>query len=101
VYELRESETFKKWRDKLADRQARLLIALRLARLASGHDGDIKPVGEGVLELRIHHGPGYRVYLQKRDGKIVILLCGGDKSTQDQDIAKAKRIAKEWSNDHG
>jgi putative addiction module killer protein len=101
MYELRESETFKKWRRKLTDRQTSLLVTLRLARLASGHDGDIQSVGGGISELRIHHGPGYRIYLQKRDGMIVLLLCGGDKSTQAKDIVKAKQLAKDWSDING
>lgn len=101
MYELRESETFQKWRSRLVDRRVQLLIASRLDRLAHGHVGDVKSIGDGVSELRIYYGPGYRIYFQKRDGKIVILLCGGDKSTQVKDIARAKRLAKEWSNDNG
>jgi putative addiction module killer protein len=101
MYELRESETFQKWRNRLADRRAQLLIASRLDRLARGHDGDVKSVGDAVFEMRIYYGPGYRIYFQKRDGKIVILLCGGDKSSQVKDIAKAKRLAEEWSDDNG
>jgi putative addiction module killer protein len=73
----------------------------RLARLAFGHAGDAKPVGHGISELRIDHGPGYRVYFQRRGNTIVILLCGGDKSTQDKDIKTARRLAKEWSKDNG
>lgn len=69
----------------------------RLDRLAFGHAGDVAPVGEGISELRIHHGPGYRVYFQRRGDTIVVLLCGGDKSTQQRDIKTAKRLAKEWS----
>jgi putative addiction module killer protein len=80
---------------------ARALIASRLDRLAFGHAGDVKPVGKGISELRIDHGPGYRVYFQRRRNTIVILLCGGDKSTQDKDIQTAKRLAKEWSEDNG
>jgi putative addiction module killer protein len=72
-----------------------------LDRLAFGHAGDVKPVGKGVSELRIDHGPGYRVYFVRRGNTVVILLCGGDKSTQDKDIETAKRLAKQWSEDSG
>ena len=75
----------------------RALIASRLDRLAYGHAGDVKPVGNGVSELRIHHGSGYRIYFQRRENTIVVLLCGGDKSTQSNDIKTAKRLANEWS----
>jgi putative addiction module killer protein len=73
------------------------MLASRLDRLAQGHAGDVLPVGEGISELRIHYGPGYRVYFQKRRNTIIVLLCGGDKSTQAKDINAAKRLAKEWS----
>lgn len=81
--------------------RTRALIASRLDRLAFGHAGDVKPVGEGVSELRIDHGPGYRVYFQKRDTTIILLLCGGDKDTQAKDIQTAKRLAAEWSEENG
>ena len=74
-----------------------MLITARLTRLAYGLAGDVKPVGHGVSELRIHYGPGYRVYFRKRGNAIIILLCGGDKSTQAQDIKTAIRLAIEWS----
>ena len=94
--ELKQTVTFRKWWTKLKDERARGIIFARLDRLAYGHPGDVQPVGEGVSELRIHHGPGYRVYFQRRGDTIVILLCGGDKSTQDNDIRTAKRLAAEW-----
>lgn len=72
---------------------------MRLQRLANGNAGDAAPVGEGVSELRIHYGPGYRVYYQQRGELIVLLLCGGDKSTQAKDIRAAKHIAAQWSDD--
>jgi len=97
VLDIRQTETFAKWRFKLKDDRARAAIALRLARLGFGNTGDAVPVGEGVSELRIHYGPGYRVYFQRRGKMIVVLLCGGDKSTQAKDIQKAKLLAKEWS----
>ncbi|ASQ03887.1 type II toxin-antitoxin system RelE/ParE family toxin [Sinorhizobium meliloti WSM1022] len=68
-----------------------------LCRLAQGNPGDVSPVGEGISELRIHHGPGYRVYFQKRGELIILLLCAGDKGTQDRDIGTAKEIAAQWS----
>lgn len=82
---------------RLKDERARALIASRLDRLAFGHAGDAEAVGQGISELRIHHGPGYRVYFQKRGDTIIVLLCGGDKSTQAKDIQTAKRLADEWS----
>lgn len=97
MIELKQTETFKKWRTRLKDEQVRALIASRLDRLAFGHVGDAEPVGQGVSELRIHHGPGYRIYFQKRGSKIIVLLCGGDKSTQAKDIKTAKQLAQEWS----
>nr|WP_252263873.1 type II toxin-antitoxin system RelE/ParE family toxin [Paracidobacterium acidisoli] len=79
----------------LRDAQARARIAARIRRLAFGNPGDVKPVGDGVSELRIHYGPGYRVYFIQRGTVLIVLLCGGDKSTQDKDIEAAKRLAKE------
>ncbi|OIS90193.1 type II toxin-antitoxin system RelE/ParE family toxin, partial [Brucella cytisi] len=76
---------------------ARVIIAARIARLAEGLPGDVEPVGEGVSELRIHYGPGYRVYFQQRGNVLILLLCGGDKKTQRRDIETAKKIAKDWS----
>jgi len=97
MFELKQTETFRKWRIKLKDDRARAAIALRLDRLAFGHTGDAKPVGKGVSELRIHYSPGYRVYFQRRGDTIIILLCGGDKSSQVRDIQTALRLADEWS----
>ena len=97
MLELKQTETFRKWRMRLRDVRARAMIASRLDRLAYGHTGDVAPVGEGVSELRIHHGPGYRIYFQRRGNTVLILLCGGDKGTQSKDIAAAKRLAAEWS----
>lgn len=97
MIELKQTETFRKWRLRLRDERARALIASRLDRLAQGHAGDAEPVGDGISELRIHYGPGYRVYFQKRGNTIVVLLCGGDKGTQTKDIKTAKRLAETWS----
>jgi len=96
MIEFRQTETFRKWRLRLKDVRVRALIASRLDRLAYGNAGDVKPVGKGISELRIDHGPGYRVYFQRRGDTIVVLLCGGDKSTQEKDIQAAKRLAEEW-----
>ena len=93
MFELKQTETFRKWRTRLKDERARVLIASRLDRLAFGHAGDAEPVGQGISELRIHHGPGYRIYFQTRGNTIIVLLCGGDKSTQAKDIKAAKRLA--------
>ena len=95
--EIKQTETFRKWRERLKNNRARALIAARINRLANGLAGDAQPVGEGVSELRIHYGPGYRVYFQQRGSLLVILLCGGKKDTQDKDIKPAKRLAEEWS----
>ncbi len=95
MIEIRETVTFSSWLRALRDSQARAKIAARVRRLAFGNPGDVRPVGEGVSEMRIHHGPGYRVYYIQRGAVLIILLCGGDKSTQDRDIAAAKRLAKE------
>lgn len=96
MLELKQTETFRKWRSRLKDDRARALIASRLDRLGWGHAGDAEPVGDGVSELRIHHGPGYRVYFTRRGQQIVVLLCGGDKGSQRRDVALAKRLATDW-----
>ncbi len=95
--ELKQTDTFRKWRTALKDQRARALIASRLDRLAFGHFGDVESVGDGVSELRIHYGPGYRVYFQKRDNTIIILLCGGNKQSQSKDIKAAQRLASHWN----
>ena len=95
MIEIRETATFSDWMRKLRDSEARARIAARVRRLAFGNAGDSRPVGEGVSELRIHHGPGYRVYFVRRGEMLIILLCGGDKNSQVRDIAAAKRLATE------
>jgi len=97
MFELKQTETFRKWRTKLKDERAKALIASRLDRLAYGHVGDVAPVGEGISELRIHYGPGYRIYFQRRGNTVIILLCGGDKGSQAADIKTARRLVDEWS----
>lgn len=94
-----KTATFDTWFDKLKDRQAKRIITSRIDQIAFGLLGDIKPVGEGVSELRIHYGPGYRIYCKQQGEVLIILLCGGDKSSQDRDIVKAKELAKELKND--
>jgi putative addiction module killer protein len=97
MYELRQTDTFRRWWQRLRDERGRGLIFARLDRLSQGHLGDVSPVGEGISELRIHYGPGYRVYFQKREKTIIILLCGGDKGSQVSDIKMAKHLAETWS----
>ncbi len=94
---LKQTETFRKWRARLRDKRTLAIIASRLDRLAYGLKGDVKPVEQGISELRIHHGPGYRVYFQQQGDTVIVLLCGGNKSTQAKDIKTAKRLAAHWS----
>ena len=94
MIEIRKTEIFAKWLDGLPDIRARARILVRIERLAAGNPGDVKPVGEGVSELRIDYGPGYRVYYKKHGQKVVILLSGGDKHTQAKDIKTALRLAQ-------
>jgi putative addiction module killer protein len=94
VVELRKTEAFVKWLDALDDIRARARILVRIERLAAGNPGDVKAVGEGVSELRIDYGPGYRVYYRRHGREVVILLAGGDKSTQAKDIKTALRLAR-------
>lgn len=97
MLELKQTETFRKWEEQLKDQRARALIASRLARLAYGHFGDVGSIGAGVSELRIHYGPGYRIYFIRQGDKIIVLLCGGDKGSQAKDIKTAKHLADKWS----
>ncbi|MDY0063316.1 MAG: type II toxin-antitoxin system RelE/ParE family toxin [Myxococcota bacterium] len=94
MMEIRRTEKFAKWLDGLDDVRARARILVRVERLATGNAGDIRPVGEGVSELRIDYGPGYRVYFTRRGQELIILLAGGDKSTQAADIKVALRLAR-------
>ena len=94
MVEIRKTETFVKWIDALKDIRARARILVRIERLAAGNPGDVKAVGEGVSELRIDYGPGYRVYFKRQGQKVVILLAGGDKRTQTKDIKTALRLAQ-------
>ena len=95
MYEIRKTDIFVRWLDDLADRRGRAKILSRLDRVAEGNLGDTKPVGPGVAELRIAFGPGYRVYYTKRRNVVIILLLGGDKSTQERDIKRAIQMAQD------
>jgi putative addiction module killer protein len=97
LIEIIKSATFDRWLDRLADARARARIQVRLDRLRLGNFGDAKAVGDGISELRVDYGPGYRVYFARRGARLVLLLCGGDKSTQSRDIAAAKTIASQWA----
>lgn len=94
MIEIRKTATFANWIDALRDIRARARVQARIERLAAGHAGDVKPVGEGVSEMRIDYGPGYRVYFKKRGQWLVILLAGGDKQSQQSDINTALRLAR-------
>ena len=93
--DIRETEAFSKWLKDLRDRQARARILVRIRRLSLGNPGDVAPVGEGVSEMRIHYGPGYRVYFVELGPTVIVLLAGGDKKSQQRDITRALELAKE------
>ncbi len=95
MIEVRQTPEYADWYTSLRDRIARTRIDIRVRRLSLGNPGDAKPVGEGVNELRIDHGPGYRVYFVQRGAVLIVLLAGGDKSTQEKDIKKAKTLARD------
>jgi len=92
--EIRRSSEFIQWLKKLHDSRAREYIYRRIKRLAEGNSGDVKPIGEGCSEMRIDYSPGYRVYYKDTGKEIIVLLCGGDKRTQETDIENAKKIAR-------
>ncbi|MEK6802856.1 MAG: type II toxin-antitoxin system RelE/ParE family toxin [Nitrospirota bacterium] len=94
MFEIRKTKTFAKWLDGLRDMRARARVQVRIERLGTGTAGDAKSVGEGVSEMRIDYGPGYRVYFTKRGREVIVLLAGGDKRTQDADIRTALRLAR-------
>ena len=95
MYEIFQTAEFSAWLVNLKDRVGKARIVARIQRLGLGNPGDAAPVGDGISELRIHSGPGYRVYYKQTDKTIILLLCGGDKSTQRRDIRRAKDIAAE------
>ncbi len=96
MIEIIKSDVFDRWLNSLRDRLARAKVQARIRRLSMGNPGDVKPVGEGISEMRIDYGPGYLVYYMQRGPVVVVLLSGGDKNTQARDIAHAKAIAKQW-----
>ncbi|MFH0977524.1 MAG: type II toxin-antitoxin system RelE/ParE family toxin [Spirochaetota bacterium] len=95
MVEIRQTETYRKWFISLRDRNAKVRIDIRIRRISLGNPGDVKSVGEGISELRIDYGPGYRIYFIRKESQIIILLAGGDKSTQSRDIKKARELARE------
>lgn len=101
MIEVRQTRRFASWLPGLRDERARARILKRLDRARAGNLGDVAPVGEGVSEMRIFYGPGYRLYFVRRGSELIVLLCGGDKSTQDADIAEAKAMAKEIEDGQG
>jgi putative addiction module killer protein len=100
VIEVQQSTTFKRWLQSLRDARARARIVARIDRMAEGNLGDVKPVAGGLSEMRIHYGPGYRVYFMQRGTALIILLCGGDKRDQTKSIESARRIAQDWLKAH-
>ena len=94
MLEVRQTEVYAKWLDGLRDVRARARVLVRIERLAAGNPGDVKPVSEGVSEMRIDHGPGYRVYFRRQGHTVVVLLAGGNKRTQKRDIDTALRLAR-------
>jgi putative addiction module killer protein len=94
MLEIRETPAYAAWFRSLRDRAAKARIDIRIRRLSLGNLGDVRPIGEGVSELRIHHGPGYRIYFTSQGNTIVVLLVGGDKSSQNKDIQQAKYLAR-------
>ena len=95
MIEVRQTEFYARWYRRLRDRNAREIIDYRIRRLARGNPGNARAVGEGVSELRIHYGPGYRIYFTRRGQRLIILLAGGDKDSQRRDIETARRLARE------
>lgn len=91
-----KTDEYRDWLKALVDARAKARISIQVDRLVAGNPGDVEPVGEGVSEMKIDYGPGYRVYYMKRGTALIILLCGGDKSTQKKDIKSAKRLARQW-----
>ncbi|MFO0109946.1 MAG: type II toxin-antitoxin system RelE/ParE family toxin [Alphaproteobacteria bacterium] len=96
MIEIIEHEVFSAWLASLRDRQARAKILARLDRIRDGNLGDVEPVGEGISEARIHYGAGYRLYFLQRGKLVIIMLAGGDKSSQKRDIKRARELAKAW-----
>src|SRR5688572_24583076 len=96
MVDVRETDEFSEWLGTLRDKRGKAKVLVRIARLASGNSGDVAPIGDGISELRINFGPGYRIYYIQRSTKYILLLAGGDKSSQAKDIALAKRLVGEY-----
>ena len=96
MVEVVESDSFKRWVRRLRDHSAVARINARLRNVSIGNFGDTRPIGDGISEMRIHYGPGYRIYFIREGSTVVVLLCGGDKSSQQRDIEHAKRLAQDW-----
>ncbi len=94
MIEIRQTEVYARWFRRLRDRQARVRIDSRIRRMSLGNPGDVRPVGGGVSEIRIDHGPGYRVYFVRRPNELIVLLAGGDKDSQQRDIRRAIDLAR-------
>ena len=94
MIEIRKTKVYARWLDSLRDLRARARVLVRVERLAAGNPGDVRPVGEGVSEMRIDYGPGYRVYFTKQGRTVVVLLAGGDKRSQSRDIERALSLAR-------
>lgn len=95
IWEIGRTPIFDQWLEKLRDRTARAIISRRIDRVAEGNLGDVKSLGDGISEIRVDHGPGYRVYFTRRGKVLIVLLCGGDKGSQTRDVARAKLLAAE------
>ena len=96
MFTVYESATFKRWVRGLRDQTAIARINARLRSVSVGNLGDVRPVGDGVSEMRIHYGPGYRLYFIRDGREVIVLLCGGDKDSQRRDVERAKRLARDW-----
>ncbi len=96
MVEIVESDTFKRWVRSLRDHSAVTRINARLRNVSIGNFGDTRPIGDGISEMRIHYGPGYRLYFIREGSTVIVLLCGGDKDSQQRDIERAKRLAQDW-----
>lgn len=95
MLEVRQTRTYSDWFGALRDRVAKVRIDIRIRRLSLGNPGDVKPVGEGISEMRVDYGPGYRIYFVQKGSEYVVLLAGGDKSSEDRDIRQAKALARD------
>lgn len=100
MYEVRQTVRFADWFKRLADIRAKAQIVRRIERAEAGNLGDVKSLGDQVFEMRVHHGPGYRLYFARQGDRLILLLCGGDKGSQRRDIEQAKTMARDMDNGH-